>query len=91
MGVTGPRRVVVEIGELVLDGFPAADRDLVAASFRRELTRLLAGPLSGVFESTVDGSVDVAVTAAAPTPDLSSRRLGVQLARTVHATLDGAG
>lgn len=89
MGVTGPRRVVVEIGELVLDGFPAADRDLVAASFRRELTRLLTGPLSGVYESTMDGSVDVAVAADAPAPGLSSRRIGVQLARTVHATLDG--
>jgi hypothetical protein len=88
MGVTGPRRVVVEIGELVLDGFPA-DRDLVAASFRRELTRLLTGQLGGVFESTVDSSVDVTVAGSPPAPGMSSRRLGIQLARTVHATLDG--
>jgi len=90
MGVTGPRRVLVEIGELVLDGFPAADRDLVAASFRRELTRLLTGPLGGVFESTMDDSVDVSVAGSAPTPGMSSRRIGIHLARTVHATLDGA-
>ncbi len=89
MGVTGPRRVVVEIGELVLDGFPAADRDLVAASFRRELTRLLTGPLGGVFESTMDDSTDVTVAGSPPAPGMSSRRLGTQLARTVHATLDG--
>lgn len=90
MGVTGPRRVVVEIGELVLDGFPAADRDLVVAAFRRELTRLLTGPLGGVFESTVDGTVDLAAADSVPAPGLSSRRLGIHLARTVHATLDGA-
>lgn len=90
MGVTGPRRVVVEIDELVLDGFPVADRDLVAASFRKELTRLLNGPLGGVFDSIEDGAVDVAVSGGAPAPGLSSRRLGMQLARTVHVTLDGA-
>lgn len=92
MGVSEPRRIVVEIGDLVLDGFPPEiRRDQVAAAFRRELTRLLTGPVGGVFAAGEPRSLDGAVAAVAP--PTSSRRLGEQLARTVHATLgtDGAG
>ena len=85
MGVTGPCRVVVDIGELVLDGFPAADRDLVAASFRRELTRLLSGPATPA--STVDDVRDTVTSVSAPAANTPSRRLGEHLARSVHAAL----
>jgi hypothetical protein len=39
MGVT---RIHFAVDELVLNGFPTINRDRVAASFQRELTRLLA-------------------------------------------------
>ncbi|WIX99168.1 hypothetical protein QRX60_34670 [Amycolatopsis mongoliensis] len=85
MGVSEPRRIVVEIGDLVLDGFPPEiRRDVVAAAFRRELTRLLTGPVGFAASRSLDSAV--ASVAAPP----SSRRLGEELARTVYATLDGA-
>ena len=69
-----PRRIVVEIGDLVLDGFPPAlRRDVVASAFRRELTRLLTG-----------------FTGARSAGSPPSRRLGEEIARSVYATLDGA-
>lgn len=34
-------RIELDIGELVLDGFPRAHRDVVASAFTRELSRLL--------------------------------------------------
>ncbi|WP_020672139.1 hypothetical protein [Amycolatopsis nigrescens] len=79
--------IVVEIGELVFDGFDGLDSGRVAAAFQRELTRLLrdrpvpAGALLGAEQDSVLEGLEL--------PDLprgtSPRRLGVALARAVGA------
>jgi hypothetical protein len=76
-------RVVVEIGEIVLDGVRPADRDRVTEAFTGELSRLLRtrglpGP---------DASREVVPGSAAVPHVGSPRRLGRMLARTVHETL----
>ncbi|MBC9728845.1 hypothetical protein [Streptomyces sp. TRM68367] len=88
MGVT-PGEIRVEVGELALDGF-RVDPDRVAASFERELTRLVREhgvPLSEEGAVTVD-----ALSGLPPLPaGLSARRLGQELARAVHEGLSGYG
>jgi hypothetical protein len=86
MGVTGD--VHVEIGELVLDGFDRAiDADLVSAAFSAELTRLVR--LRGVPIAGADVEALIGLPALEPTT--SPERLGVALARSVHAGLSGQG
>ncbi|MFC4467190.1 hypothetical protein ACFPH6_22135 [Streptomyces xiangluensis] len=84
-----PSAIRVNIGELVLDGFPV-DQDRVSAEFERELTRLVRErgvPLAA------DGAVTLdALSGLPPLPaGLSARRLGQELARAVHAGLSGRG
>lgn len=73
--------VTVEIGELVLTGFPRVDTDALVESFERELTRLLRQrPAAPVGHDVV--------TDLPPLPETASaRRLGVTLARSVHSGL----
>ncbi|GGO94896.1 hypothetical protein [Wenjunlia tyrosinilytica] len=86
MGMTPARRINVEIGELVLDGFGNVDHDLVADAFRRELTRLVTE--RGV-SAPADLAVDVVRRALPPLPPTASpRRLGTALARAVHSGLE---
>ncbi|MCP2259151.1 hypothetical protein LX15_002852 [Streptoalloteichus tenebrarius] len=85
--------VHVEIGELVLDGFPGMDADLVVGAFERELRRLVRERGVG---RVPDGewTVDL-VSGLPPLPTTSSpRRLGTALARSVYKGLtrrDGGG
>ena len=82
---SGACRIEVEIGELVLTGVREADRDRVAAAFRRELTRLLQS--RGLPAGT--GTRDV-VTGLPPLPATTSPyRLGRALAQAVHTGLSG--
>jgi hypothetical protein len=90
MGVAREPNVTVEIGELVLDGFDhRVDPDLVSAAFQRELDRLIR--VRGV--PLADGSRRLgALTGLPPLPATTSPgRLGVALARAVHAGLSGEG
>ncbi|WP_406835060.1 hypothetical protein ACICHK_01060 [Streptomyces sp. AHU1] len=91
-------RIDVEIGELVLDGFPRVDRDRVAEAFRRELTRLVreygvpvADDLVSDGHGEGDGDTGLALDVVRGLPPLpytvSSDRLGMALARSVHAGL----
>jgi len=78
----GVSRIELEIGELVLDGVPRTDRDIVAAAFTRELTRLL------------HERGDFAPEPVAPPPLPSTtgpRALGRAIARSVHEGLCGGG
>lgn len=90
MGLGQPRAVRVEIGELVFDGFDhRVDPDLVSAAFRAELDRLIRD--RGVPLADGDRRLD-ALTGLPPLPATTSPgRLGVALARAVHAGLSGGG
>ena len=82
---SGAYRIEVEIGELVLTGVREADRDRVAAAFRRELTRLLQSRGLPAGAGTRD-----AVTGLPPLPATTSPyRLGRALAQAVHTGLSG--
>ncbi|MFH9006047.1 hypothetical protein ACH4E5_22790 [Streptomyces afghaniensis] len=88
-GNQAPSAIRVDIGELVLDGF-RVDPDRVSAAFERELDRLVREhgvPLAADGALTVD-----TLSGLPPLPaGLSSRRLGQELARAVHAGLSGRG
>jgi hypothetical protein len=87
MGVTFG--VQVEIGELVLDGFDhGVDADLVSAAFSAELARLVE--LRGVPAAAALRDVDALADLPAMDCATSADRLGVALARSVHAGLSGA-
>ncbi|MBC6463311.1 hypothetical protein HKK72_36565 [Actinomadura sp. HBU206391] len=80
------------MGELVLDGFPRVDRDLVAAVFATELTRLFTErrepyPAGVPLATTTDRDVDLLAGLPPLPPTTSSRRLGRALARSVHTGL----
>ncbi|MFI8071117.1 hypothetical protein ACIF85_20315 [Streptomyces sp. NPDC086033] len=84
-----PSAIRIEVGELVLDGF-RADPERVAAAFESELTRLVR--LRGV-PLAAEGPLAVdALSGLPPLPaGLSARRLGQELARSVHEGLSGHG
>lgn len=84
MGVT-PRRIVVEIDELVLDGFPHLNRDRVTSAFRGELTRLLHQDAAGLVADRAHDEV----TGLAMPPSSTARGLGEAIARAVHSGLTG--
>jgi hypothetical protein len=81
-----PRRVEVDIGELVLRGIRPADRHRVAAAFERELTRLLQ--VHGL-PAAEDATRNPMTGLPALPPVTSPRRLGEALARVVHVALSG--
>ena len=74
----------LEIEELVLDGFPAADRDRIARAVHGELERLFAE--NGVppsFEARGDvGRIDGGSFKAAP--NSSPESVGAQVARALY-------
>ncbi|MBO0655496.1 hypothetical protein J1792_22770 [Streptomyces triculaminicus] len=88
--MTDPRRVDIEIGELVLSGFEHVDHDLVVDAFRRELHRLVRDrgvPLAENADVSVDLLRGLPPLPATTTP----HRLGAALARAVHTGLAGGG
>jgi hypothetical protein len=91
--------VEVHIDELALDGFGRVNGEQVAAAFRRELSRLLrrdviAGgvrPGGGApLAAATDHAYDLIAGLTLP-PTRSARRLGIELARAVHAGLTRPG
>jgi hypothetical protein len=70
-----PRRIEVNLGELVLEGMDARERDRVIASLRRELAGHLA---RGVYPRASADSL-VAEGPGEPGPE----RLGARVARTI--------
>lgn len=79
--------VRLTIDELVLNGFDRATGDRIARSFERELGRLLREqPLSAPdADQRIDAVQGVSVHAR------TARRLGIELARAVHASLSEPG
>ena len=78
--------VTVEIGELVLDGFDRpVDAGLVAAAFTTELTRLVRRDGVSLSGGRIDALTGLPRVDAAASPE----RLGIALARSVHAGLSG--
>lgn len=87
-----PISVRVDIGEIVLHGLDRrVDADLLSAAFSAELQRLLR--VQGV--PLAAGGTDTELNVLAGLPPLpvttSPDRLGVALARSVHAGLSGRG
>jgi hypothetical protein len=85
-----PPSVRIEIDALVLEGFGhRVDADLVAATFSTELERLLR--LRGVPLAAGGGDRELDVLSGLPPlpATTSPDRLGVALARSVHAGLSG--
>ncbi len=79
----------LRIDELVLDGFPPAERHAIAAAMERELTRLLTGPDAPFAAAGGSGSIgadrlDAVVTLAT---GASSRNIGVEAARAIGRNL----
>jgi len=77
----------LEIEELVLDGFPAADRDRIARAVHTELERLFAE--RGV-PSSLEGRGDVAQIDGGSfeaKPGSSSEEIGAQVARSLYGGL----
>jgi hypothetical protein len=77
--------VTVEIGELVLHGFPPGDRHAIGDAVRAELQRLVEA--HGVPDAGRSAArVDAGEVHAGPTPQAT----GVAVARAVHAGLGAA-
>lgn len=93
MDLTGPPSpVTVDIGELVLHGLDRrVDPDLLSAAFSAELQRLLT--IQGVPLASAGANTELDVLAGLPPlpATTSPDRLGVALARSVHAGLSGRG
>ncbi|MEU5716795.1 hypothetical protein AB0G71_13580 [Streptomyces sp. NPDC020403] len=90
MGVNEQRTVRVDIGELVLEGFGRVDPERVSEAFQAELGRLVRD--RGVPLAADGGQALEALAGLPPMPaNLSSRRLGRELARAVHTGLSGGG
>ncbi|MEU6082233.1 hypothetical protein [Streptomyces sp. NPDC047108] len=88
----GPAHTVrVDIGELVLDGFERVDTDRVSEAFQAELTRLVRERGVPIAADGTDRELDVVSGLPALPANASSRRLGQELARSVHAGLAGRG
>ena len=83
--------VSVDIGEVVLHGFGRIDTGLLEAAFSAELERLLRS--RGVPLAAGEGDTELdSLTGLPPLPATTSPdRLGVALARSVHAGLSGRG
>jgi hypothetical protein len=81
----GVRRLEVNVEELVLDGFPRADRFRIANAIKTELARLMSEGRQGSPVSTrqVDGGRFL--VGANPTAEA----IGKQVARAVHGGLSG--
>jgi hypothetical protein len=79
----------LRIDELVLDGFPPAERYAIAAAMERELARLLTGPnvpfaAAGGLGSIAVDRLDAVVTLA---PGASPQNVGVEAARVIGRNL----
>jgi hypothetical protein len=83
-------RVEVELGELVLHGFPSgADGDAIAAAVRAELASLLgAGPLPAGWTSGRGAAAPAGVEVGIPR-GAGAEAMGAQIARAIHAGVSG--
>jgi hypothetical protein len=82
-----PKRVVLHIDQLVLNGIAHRDRHAVAAGLQRELARLLAEPEAMAAWSAQAG---VARVRAAPMPlaaGAAPLRVGTRAAQAIHRAM----
>jgi len=79
------RKVDITIDELVLSGFPSADREAIGEAFSLELERLATE-----FGASLPSSVDVPALSAQtviPRANAGSRIIGAQVAKAVHGAI----
>ncbi len=88
-GAGGFSRLELHIGELVLQGFPGMDPELLGAAVQAELFRLLAedGLPSRLARAGVVGAVDGGQFTLEASEDI--RHLGARIARAVYEGLEG--
>jgi len=81
--------VQVRIGELVLDGFPSADRFRIAEGVKRELTRLIGKQGSGRLAVPRANAAVVDAGAFPVGPGANPAAIGGRVAQAVHRELKG--
>jgi hypothetical protein len=83
----GVNRVHVQIDELVLDGFAAADRVLIAEGVRQELARLIGVQGSAHFRDTPARVASLDAGSFAVTPGANAGDIGRRVAHAVNREL----
>jgi hypothetical protein len=83
-----PRAIEVQIDELVLRGFPRADRYAIGEALSQEIQRLLAdaGKQPFLRQSTDRPVLDVGRVALAPNADPAA--VGAQVGQAIHTSLN---
>jgi len=82
-----PRQIDLHVEELILEGFPVADRQVIGIAFRAELTRLLTDQGLPTDKAV---SRQVAALSARPITITAGARpeaVGIQTARAVYQGL----
>jgi len=85
----GVSRVKVRIGELVLDGFPPADRFRIAEGMRQELARLIIEQGFGRLPGPVASAASVDAGAFPVAPGTNAGAIGKRVAQSAHRELTG--
>ena len=80
-------KVRIEIGELLLEGFDYHDHRRIASAMERELARLVGGGGLQRVRSAGEGAASVKAPAFVLPFDMSPKRIGVEIARSVYRSL----
>jgi hypothetical protein len=83
----GAARVRLHIGELVLDGFPAADRYRIADALEHELARLLAEESTPAALTEGRGAAELDAGAFTVAPGSGPEAIGSQIGRAIYRRL----
>ena len=81
------RNVEVQIGELILHGFPAADRYIIGDALSNELSQLVMNADTHSFDRDFHMPVQRAGEISI-LPDAKPASIGAKVAQTVHAGLN---
>lgn len=85
-----PGLIRLRVGELILHGFEAADRERVGAALERELARLLAGDdAAAALAARAGGAARLDAGAFEMGPHAGPDDAGARLARAVYDGLKG--
>jgi hypothetical protein len=77
------KRIILHIDRLVLNGFPADDRDAIAAGLQTELGRLLAEPAMAERLGTLGNVARVRTDPARVAPSAPPEISGTAVARAI--------
>lgn len=86
-GKPSPKRVVLHIDQLVLNGFAQADRHAVATGLQRELARLLAEPEAMAAWSAQTGVPRLRAAPAPVAAGAAPLHVGTRAAQAIHRAM----